>query len=58
MKRLLVENLATIELARVVGTLGAHGDELFRLDDVGGEVVAVDATGVEADGFLSASRFG
>ena len=42
----------------VVRTLGAHGNEFVGLDDVGGEVVAVDAAGIQADRFLTPTWFG
>ena len=55
---LLLANERIDRSTLVVRTPGADGYKLFGLDDVGGQVVAVDATGIEADRFLPASRLG
>ena len=42
----------------VVGVVGGDGNQFVFFDDVGREVVAVDAAGVEADRFGAAAGFG
>ena len=47
-----------IDSRLVVSAFGFDGDELVALDDVGREVVAVDAAGVDTDSFAAPTRLG